>query len=70
MTDQEIKRILMDLLEYSEPTKNQFEYEISESLIDLVLDGRLELMFTKRTISYRMTDEGKKYVENMGNVQK
>ena len=67
MSQKELKQILMDLQLHSDPqySEDGFANEVIESMIDAVLDGKLELRFKHGVVSYTTTEEGKKYVENM-----
>ena len=68
MSQKELKQILMDLQFHSAPqySEDGLANDVIESMVDAVLDGRLELRFKHGVVSYTITDEGKKSVENMG----
>jgi len=68
MSREEIKQILMDLELHVSPQHNkEFDIEVIESMVENVLDGRLLIQFTGMgPVHYKLTDEGKTHVENMG----
>ena len=67
MSREELKQILMDLQLYAEPehSDDEFKGKVIESMIENVLDGKLKMLYSQGVVSYSMTDEGKKYVEEM-----
>ena len=68
MSREELKQILTDLQHHAEPehSNDEFASEVIESMIENVLDGKLQLRFQNGVVSYSTTEKGKEFVENMG----
>lgn len=68
MSEQELRQILRDLQFHADPQYSQDEFagDVIDSMIETVLDGRMQMNFANGVVSYCLTEEGKQSVEDMG----
>jgi len=66
MSMSEIKTCLLTLMDLTETEQSTNNYEIVESMIDNVVDGRLRLIYDNGRVFFNITKMGIDYVENMG----